>query len=303
MRSQPVSIPSFAKVNLHLQVVGKRGDGYHELRTVFQTVDLADELILELGGASDGPGVRLRVDGADLSAGPDNLVHRAATRFLARWAPGTGVALTLRKRIPMGAGLGGGSSNAAAVLRALQRALGEPAPAGELWLLARELGADVPYFLLGGTALGVGRGDEVLPLPDLPERELWLVLPPIHVSTAKLFADLGELTARPFDPRIMLPVQRGELGWEAFAHAANDLEAAVFRRWPELAALHADLRAAGAVARLSGSGAAFWLTDVRESGSARPLGERLTGLRLPEGTRIERCRTVARASLFQSECR
>jgi 4-diphosphocytidyl-2-C-methyl-D-erythritol kinase len=296
MSSLPVSVTSYAKVNLHLQVVGKRGDGYHELRTVFQTVDLADELTVELDAGAAGAGVRLRVEGADLSAGPDNLAHRAAARFLARWAPGHGVALTLRKRIPMGAGLGGGSSNAAAVLRGLQRALGEPARGDELWLLARELGADVPYFLLGGTALGMGRGDEVLPLPDLPPRRLWLVLPPIHVATAALFGDLAELTPRPFDPRIMLPVQRGELGWETFAYAANDLEAAVFRRWPELAALHAALVTAGLVARLSGSGAAFWAMEAGEStGGAEGTGERLRSLRLPQGTRIERVRTVSRA--------
>jgi 4-diphosphocytidyl-2-C-methyl-D-erythritol kinase len=272
-------------------VVGRRHDGYHELRTVFQTVDLADELLVELGGE----GVRLAVEGAELSAGADNLAHRAASGFLARWAPGQGVGLTLRKRIPMGAGLGGGSSNAASVLLALQRALGAPAPAGELWLLARGLGADVPYFLVGGTALGVGRGDEVVPLPELPERELLLVLPPVHVPTAQLFAELGELTAGPLDPRIMALVQRGHLGWGAFVHAANDFEAAVFRRWPELAALHADLQATGAVARLSGSGAAFWV--MKPGSDPRLDGDVLSGLRLPVGTRIERVRTVPRASL------
>jgi 4-diphosphocytidyl-2-C-methyl-D-erythritol kinase len=293
MSSHRLEVESRAKVNLHLQVIGRRGDGYHELRTIFQEVDLADELSLELGA----PGVRLAVEGATLSAGPDNLAHRAADAFLARWGGGRGVSITLRKRIPLGGGLGGGSSNAAAVLLALQRLLGEPASADELWLLARDLGADVPFFLVGGTALGVGRGDEVIPLPDLPSRELWLVLPAVHVSTAEAFADLGELTGKPFDPRILALVQRGELGWEAFAHAANDFEAAVFRRWPELAALHADLLSTGAVARLSGSGAALWLTDFGgEGGSGSPLGEKLRGLRLPEGTRIERVRTVARAS-------
>jgi 4-diphosphocytidyl-2-C-methyl-D-erythritol kinase len=285
---------SYAKVNLHLQVVGKRADGYHELRTVFQTVDLADELTVELGGK----GVRLAVEGADLSAGADNLAHRAASGFLARWAPGEGAALSLRKRIPLGAGLGGGSSNAATVLRALQHALGDPAPADELWLLARELGADVPYFLVGGTALGMGRGDEVVPLPELPPRELVLVLPPLHVATNRVFAELAELTARPFDPRIMALVQRGELGWEAFAYAVNDLEAGVFRRWPELAALHADLQATGAAARLSGSGSALWVMETTEAVRATLSdGERLPGLRWPMGTRIERVRTVSRASL------
>jgi 4-diphosphocytidyl-2-C-methyl-D-erythritol kinase len=283
-----------AKVNLHLQVVGKRGDGYHELRTLFQTVDLADELTIELGGE----GVRLTVEGAPgLSAGPENLAWRAAAGFLARWAPGQGVALHLHKRIPMGAGLGGGSSDAAGVLLSLQRALGDPAPAAELWLLARELGADVPYFLVGGTALAVGRGDEVIPLPDLPRRELLLVLPPIHVATAELFAGLGELTARPFDPRIMALVQRGDLGWEACVHATNDLEAAVFRRWPELAALHADLQATGVVARLSGSGAAFWMMARR---GRLPDDETLLDRRWPSGTRVERVHTVPRASLHRA---
>src|SRR5262245_5461597 len=130
-----LTVRSLAKVNLHLQVLGKRGDGYHELRTIFQTVDLADELLLTLGGR----GVRLTVEGADLSAGSDNLVHRAATRYLDRWAPEQGVEIVLRKRIPMGAGLGGGSSNAAATLTGLQRALGFPAAPEELWLTARDL--------------------------------------------------------------------------------------------------------------------------------------------------------------------
>src|SRR4051812_33297361 len=124
-------LPSYAKVNLHLQVVGKRADGYHELRTIFQTIDLADVVEVELGP----PGVALTVTGADLSAGADNLAHRAASAFLARWAPTQGARIRLEKRIPMGGGLGGGSSNAATVLAALQRLLGAPAPGDELWEL------------------------------------------------------------------------------------------------------------------------------------------------------------------------
>ncbi len=291
-RGQSVELRCCAKVNLHLQVVGRRADGYHELRTIFQTIDLADELEVELRGEA----VRLVVEGGDaLGAGPENLAHRAASAFLARWAPGQGVELALRKRIPMGAGLGGGSSDAAGVLVALQHLLGHPAPAPELWELARELGADVPYFLVGGTALGMGRGDEVLPLPELPARELLLVLPGIHVPTRELFAEVGELTARPFDPRILALVQRSDLGWGAFVHAANDFEAAVFRRWPELAALHADLGATGAVVRLSGSGSAFWILEAAHP--PLPGGVELPGTRRPVGTRIERVRTVPRALL------
>jgi len=122
MSSRRLEVASHAKVNLHLQVIGRRADGYHELRTIFQEVDLADELAFELGP----PGVRLAVTGARLSAGPENLAHRAATGYLARWGRGAGVSIELRKRIPLGGGLGGGSSNAAAVLLALQRLFGEP---------------------------------------------------------------------------------------------------------------------------------------------------------------------------------
>jgi 4-diphosphocytidyl-2-C-methyl-D-erythritol kinase len=283
-----LSLPSPAKVNLHLQVVGRRGDGYHELRTLFQTVDLSDEIEVELGGE----GVRLEVVGAELSAGPDNLARRAGEGFLARWGGSCrGASIRLHKRIPVGAGLGGGSSNAATVLLALQRLLAEPAPPAELWRLARELGADVPYFLLGGTALGVGRGDELIPLPELPPRSLLLVLPAIEVLTRGVFADLGELTAAPLDPRIGALVQRGELGWEVLAFVANDLEGPVFRRWPDLARLHRELLAAGAVAaRLSGSGAALWAAWEGEPGPQLP--------RWPSAeARLVPVRTLPRAAL------
>lgn len=288
-----------AKVNICLRIVGRRADGYHLLDSIFAEIDLVDHITMTVTPRDRYADARISVACAYPGVPNDatNLAARAADALLAACAVGADVDIAIEKHIPPGGGLGGGSSNAAAVLLALQRLLGEPAPADELWLLARELGADVPFFLVGGTALGVGRGDEVIPLPDLPSRELWLVLPAVHVSTAEAFADLGELTGKPFDPRILALVQRGELGWEAFAHAANDFEAAVFRRWPELAALHADLLSTGAVARLSGSGAALWLTDFGgEGGGGIPLGERLRGLRLPEGTRIERVRTVARAS-------
>ena len=278
---------SYAKVNLHLQVVGRRGDGYHELRTIFQTVDFADTLEVELGGS----GVALEVVGADLPAGPGNLAYEAAERFLARWAPGRGVELRLHKRIPMGAGLGGGSSNAATVLQALQSLLDEPAPAPALWELARELGADVPYFLVGGTALGFGRGDELVPLPDLAPRELLLVLPDLHIATREVFADIGELTAAPLDPRIGALVQRNAVDWGVLAYVANDLEGPVFRRWPELARLHRNLLSAGAsAARLSGSGTALWAVWEAEIGGELQQ-------RLGNGCRLVPVRTLPRSKV------
>ncbi len=140
---------SFAKINLHLQVVGRRADGYHELVTVFQTVDLSDLLTLELRGAD----VQLNVSEGDAPGGEENLAYQAAQEFLQRWAPAAGLRMDLKKRIPVGGGLGGGSSNAATVLLGLQRILGVPASRENLQELASQLGADVPYFLWGGTAL------------------------------------------------------------------------------------------------------------------------------------------------------
>ncbi|MCZ7650775.1 MAG: hypothetical protein M5U13_06255 [Thermoanaerobaculia bacterium] len=131
-----------AKVNLHLQVVGRRPDGYHELRTVFQTIDLEDRLLLALGGQ----GIEIECDGAGLPAGGENLAARAAAAFAARFAPGLAVRIRLEKRIPVGGGLGGGSSDAATVLLALRALLGRPGSAADLWEAARELGADVPFF-------------------------------------------------------------------------------------------------------------------------------------------------------------
>jgi 4-diphosphocytidyl-2-C-methyl-D-erythritol kinase len=286
----PATWFSPAKVNLHLQVVGRRADGYHELRTLFQTVDLADLLEVALGGH----GVELEVAGADLPSGAGNLVWRAAEGFLARWGRAAGLAgvrLRLVKRIPAGGGLGGGSSNAATALLALQQLTGGLASAAGLWELARQLGADVPYFLLGGTALGVGRGDEVVPLPELPERELVLVLPPVAIPTAEVFAALGELTADHLDSRMMALVQSHSLGWEALAGATNDLERVALARWTGLADIFASLREAGAsLVRLSGSGAGIYAQFEGDAGA--DLGDRLPG-----GCRIERVRTLSRVSL------
>lgn len=284
---------SYAKLNLHLQVVGRRADGYHELRTLFQTVDLADRIEVELGGS----GVGLEVTGAEVPAGPGNLAWKAAQGYLDRWgraAGAEGVRLRLDKRIPVGGGLGGGSSNAATVLLALQELTGGAAPASGLWQLARSLGADVPYFLVGGTALGVGRGDEVIPLPELPEVELLLVVPPVQVATAEVFADLGELTLGHLDSRMIPLVQAEASSWEALSDAANDLEAVVFRRWPGLGEALTSLKEAGAsLARLSGSGAGIFARFASDPG---------TGFlrRLPEGSLVERVRTLSRASLGRS---
>ncbi len=243
---------SFAKINLHLAVDGRRADGYHELFTLFQTVDLHDRIRLRV---VDRPGVRLRVPDGGAPADRSNLAHRAATAVLERWAPGSGAKIELVKRIPAAAGLGGGSSNAATVLAALAELLPAPIPGDWLAEAARRLGADVPYFLIGGTALGTGRGDRIEPLPELAAEELLLVDPGVPVPTAEVFGRL-ELPKRREPPPPIVDLRGGQRpasiaglgGW-------NDLEGVVLERFPAVRTVYNALRRAGATCvRLSGSG-------------------------------------------------
>ncbi len=285
----PATYRSFAKVNLHLEVLGPRPDGYHELRTIFQSVDLCDLVSLEV----EGRGVRLEVADRSLPSDERNLAHQAATTFLARWPLVDGIRITLEKRIPVGGGLGGGSSNAAAVLQGLRDLL-DVRQATDLQLeeLGRDLGADVPFFLTGGTALGLGRGDEIEPLPDLPERDILLVTPALEVSTASVFREYGELTP---DQEVS---SMGRLAWEEgvdwgmAARGWNDLEPLVRRRFPEVGHVYNALIEAGApLVRLSGSGAT-WFACFDDSTESAEL-ERA----LPAGCRVFRARTMNRASL------
>ena len=285
---------SFAKVNLHLEVVRRRDDGFHDLRTIFQTIELADELELE-PIRSAAAEVRLEVAGADLPADDRNLAARAARELLRAWGPaGWGVAIRLVKRIPAGAGLGGGSSDAATVLLALCR-LFELAPdPAALAAVARRLGADVPFFLVGGTALGTGRGDVLEPLADPPggPLTLWLVTPPYELSTAAVFAALGA-GADPRPPRG--PVAR-LLAGEAPASLLdlvgdNDLEAAAFRIRPELGALYTSLESSGAIRiRLTGSGSTLYACFAdAEAGSSAVRA-------LPPGCHSRRVVTLGRSA-------
>src|SRR5258707_8026484 len=170
-----VRIPAFEKINLRLDILGKRPDGFHELRTIFQTISLEDELRLR---ASRRPGIALRVEGNQpLSAEPaeKNLVCRAVEALRRELKIRGGVEIELKKTIPAGRGLGGGSSDAAAALLGTLRLAGRKLPAARLMELAASLGADIPFFLLGGRALGVNKGDEIYPLQDIPKQHLLVV--------------------------------------------------------------------------------------------------------------------------------
>lgn len=278
---------SHAKLNLHLQVVGRRSDGYHELRTIFQTIELHDVLYLECTSES---GVELTVSEGDAPAGSQNLAARAASAFLERWAPDRGVRIELEKRIPAASGLGGGSSNAATVLRALQDELGQPAPPGELWKLARELGADVPFFLVGGTALGVGRGDEIVPLEDIEPAPVWLFFPAAAISTRRVFAELASVMPEPLAPQIASALVEGRSHGLRDLLGFNDLEPVVLAGYPAVRAVYNSVLAVGLEpVRLSGSGATLFSPDE----GCAAVGESQTIL--PEGTSMSASRTLTRS--------
>ena len=250
-----------AKVNLALEVLGTRDDGYHELRTLFQTISLHDDIVLR-PRAKD---ITIRCDHPAVPTDDTNLAVRAA-RDLQRFAGVShGVEITLTKRIPVAGGLGGGSSDAAAVLMGLDRlwrvGLG---PAG-LHPLARRLGADVPYFLIGGTALGLARGDEVYPLWRQLRGEVVIVDPERPLSTAAVFRRLDAgLTPRDGANRIFRFISSDLAGHgTAFPILSNDLERPALEEAPDLAArvglIRGILIREGALmASLSGSGASYF---------------------------------------------
>ena len=254
-----VRVPAYAKVNLRLDVLGRRADGYHELRTIYQAISLHDTLELQ---AAREPGIELCIAGNSELAGepgPDNLVYRAIHQLGREIGLHIGVRAVLTKRIPVGRGLGGGSSDAAAALLGLLRLTGKRIEAARLLEIASGLGADVSFFLHGGRALGIGRGDEIYPLPDAPRRHLLVVSPQeIAVPTKDAYQWLSEELTNSAAPSKLM--RFCALCWSPQGGAlSNDFEAAVFPRYPRLAAIKRELLQQGAAeASLAGSGSAVF---------------------------------------------
>jgi 4-diphosphocytidyl-2-C-methyl-D-erythritol kinase len=260
-----VRIPSFAKINLRLDILGKRADQYHELRTIFQTVSLQDELHLS---GTKAPGVSLIIKGNEaLSREPvqKNLVYRAIDALQEKLKTRTGVEVVLHKTIPAGGGLGGGSSNAAAAMLGYLRLTGRKLPLAILLELATSLGADVPFFLFGGRALGVNRGDEIYPLPDIAKIPLLIVVPREHrVPTPEAFQwvnapslDAPALTKLAATPKLW---EFCALSWSTQGIGlSNDFEEPIFQRYTRLAEIKRVLLQKGAAeASLAGSGSAVF---------------------------------------------
>jgi 4-diphosphocytidyl-2-C-methyl-D-erythritol kinase len=249
-----VRVRALAKLNLDLRVIGKRPDGYHELRTVFQTISLADRLEIEFR-----PARKTVIELEDSLAIPDNLVTRAAGLVLDAIRVHGHVQMRLEKRIPMGAGLGGGSSDAAAVLLALPVLAGRTLEVSALSALGQQLGSDVPFFLLGGMAAGIGRGTELFPLPDGPARQALVVAPGVHVNTAQAYRDLSPRLTSESQENKIFSFQSQLWGRSVGVHPQNDFEEVVFQQHPGLAAIKKRLLRAGAtVALMSGSGSSIF---------------------------------------------
>ncbi|MGH9426590.1 MAG: 4-(cytidine 5'-diphospho)-2-C-methyl-D-erythritol kinase [Terriglobia bacterium] len=251
-----IALRSYAKINLGLHILGKRSDDFHEVRTVLQTIELHDRLILKRKQTS-GIAFSTNEPGIDPA---DNLVVRAIELFQRKTGVSGGLTAKLEKTIPLGAGLGGGSSNAAATLLGLVRLFRLDLRSSDLLHWAGELGSDVPFFLVGGAALGIGRGSEVYPLEELPKRHVLLAIPSKGVSTADAYGRLS-LQLTNTDPESM--ISRFCSGfWASLDRQnklGNDFEPAFFEEFPQLQKVKASWLAAGAVAAgLTGSGSALF---------------------------------------------
>ena len=291
MSAAEFTLPAFAKINFGLRVHGRRGDGYHEITTVFQTVSLHDSLAFQTL-----PGERLELACTDPEIPTDesNLVMRAASALRERYGVRPGARVKLGKVIPAGGGLGGGSSDAAVTLLALAHLWEIDADARTLTEIGARLGADVPFFLAGGTALGTGTGTRIKPLEDAPKMHLVIVTPGVKVSTAEAYKALGARALTKDEAAANLSVSRAEADFSV-SHSgvwSNDFEAVVTRLHPEVGRAREALKAAGAGRTLlSGSGSSVF--GVFES---KGEAERARAALKPErGERVFACETLTRA--------
>ena len=252
---------AFCKVNLDLRILGLRADGYHELRTVLQTIDWADEIQIE-------PSAEFAFVALGAPAGEENLVVRAVRAFEAITGEAARVRINLTKRVPLGAGLGGGSADAAVTLMGLQRLLNRPIPQADALAALSKIGSDVPFFLSGGRALGVGRGDQIVPLEDGAPSALVVVVPGIQINTREAYSWLTEAAKTPTINGFC--AQSVSARWED--DPRNDFEGVVFAGHPVLTDIKEEFLKAGAKrAALSGSGSAVFGVFGSEEEAARAL--------------------------------
>ena len=262
-----LTLPSFAKVNLYLRVLGRRDDGYHELSTVFQTVSLHDTITF-----TESDDLSLTWNQRAISVSDNNLIIKAANQLRSHFGIDRGARISLVKTIPAPGGLGGGSSNAAVTLLGLSRLWNLPINIAGLEGMAAAIGSDVTFFLHGGTALGSGRGEVIEELPDLDLGRMLIVTPDVAVSTPEAFYSLSAPNLTKQALNRTLSVCRNEAKSQDLLHLPlkNDFEASVFDVYPEVRRAKETLLALGAQsAAMSGSGASiFAIFDKEETRQA-----------------------------------
>lgn len=315
VRPMPVSVRSFAKINLGLYIGPLQRSGFHALRTIYQTIALSDTIKVSVAA---GAGIEIRCKDPHVPTDESNTCWRVADRILRTLKRRGKVTIQIDKKLPVQGGLGAGSSNAIATMMALERELGAALAPDDRLSIATAVGSDLPLFLVGGTVLGIGRGEEVFPLADLPEAPLVIVSPTTGVSTPKAFADWDELARK--SPE--LTGSDGTARIDGFSHSVfawltgstagvpsktgdraetplldlvragieNDFERVVFPQYPELREVKRILERQGAkYASLSGSGSALF--GVFESDvAASTAAERMTS----DGHRAIATRTLSR---------
>ena len=291
-----LAIPSFAKINWILKILGKRRDGYHQIRTIYQTIDLKEEVVFETTRSRD---IQLEVRGRPVAQGQENLLYRAAELLRSSCGQQSGVRISLDKKIPVGAGLGGGSSNAATALLALnqlwQCRLDEDALAG----LATQLGSDVPFFLMGGTVAAGGRGEQLVPLPDTGEEQtLILLYPNFELASRDAYAlgrwdncdEKGVLTSDTLDTTIQRLLRALDPKEDSWPLLENDFEGALFTHYPILVEAKSALENAGCRrVMLCGSG-----STLLGFGSVKPVKETAENLSKQQIGEIFTCQTLSR---------
>jgi 4-diphosphocytidyl-2-C-methyl-D-erythritol kinase len=269
-----MKILAAAKINLYLDVIRRRDDGYHDIETFYQPVSLWDEVTME----ETASGVSVEGDDASISWSEDNLCHRAATLLVARSGVRGGVAIRVAKGIPPGAGLGGGSSDAAATLVGANRLLGCGLSQAELLGLATELGSDVPFFVFGGPAVGRGRGEILEGVPGLPGGWILIVKPEVTISTKWAYQNINLVLTRREGGATLSSLREGLHGFpDSRLSTHNSFEAGVKEHFPSVSGILASLRAEKPVlSSLSGSGSACFAV-FRTEGEAREAARHVSG--------------------------
>ncbi len=269
-----LSLPAYAKINLAIDILGKRADGYHEVAMIMQSIDLAD--FISLSAAEQG--ISLTTDCRDLPADADNLAWRAAALLQQVYGVKQGVHIHIEKNIPLAAGLAGGSADAAAVLRGLNLLWDLQLTNDDLETIGSQLGSDVPFCIDGGTVLATGRGEILTPIAPLMPCYVVLAKPPISVSTAWVYDNfkLEHVIKHPDIPAMIAAIGNGDR--ERFVNsAANVLETVTIKEYPILAELKKNMQQSGALlSMMSGSGpTVFGLAATK--GDADTIAHNLAG--------------------------